>query len=72
MEFKYNGTLLYKMFQIELEIELNKVYLRKLRLMKRITNKDEINKINRLKDEIEEIKKIIYKLESKLFYYWSN
>ena len=40
--------------------------------MKRTTNKDEINKINRLKDEIEEIKKIIYKLESKLFYYWSN
>lgn len=72
MEFRYNETLLYKMFQIELEIELNKVYLRKLRLMKRITNKDEINKINRLKDEIEEIKKIIYKLESKLFYYWSN
>ena len=37
--------------------------------MKRITKKDEIHKINRLKDEIEEIKKIIYKLESELFYY---
>ena len=69
MEFKYNGTLLYKMFQIELEIELNKVYLKKLRFMKRITKKDEINKLNRLTYEIEEIKKIIYKLESKLFYY---
>lgn len=69
MKFKYNETLLYKIFQIELEIELNKVYFKKLRLMKRITKKDEIHKINRLKDEIEEIKKIIYKLESGLFYY---
>ena len=69
MKFKYNETLLYKIFQIELEIELNKVYLKKLRLMKRITKKDEIHKINRLKDEIEEIKEIIYKLESELFYY---
>lgn len=69
MKFKYNETLLYKIFQIELEIELNKVYLKKIRLMKRITKKDEIHKINRLKDEIEEIKKIIYKLESELFYY---
>lgn len=69
MEFKYNETLLYKGLQKEIEIELNKVYLKKLRFMKRITKKDEINKINRLKDEIEEIKKIIYKLESELFYY---
>lgn len=69
MEFKYNETLLYKGLQKEIEIELNKVYLKKLRFMKRITKKDEINKINRLKYEIEEIKKIIYKLESKLFYY---
>lgn len=69
MKFKYNETLLYKIFQIELEIELNKVYLKKLRLMKRITKKDEIHKINRLKYEIEEIKEIIYKLESELFYY---
>ena len=37
--------------------------------MKRITKKDEINKLNRLTYEIEEIKKIIYKLESELFYY---
>ena len=29
MKFKYNETLLYKIFQIELEIELNKVYLKK-------------------------------------------
>lgn len=69
MEFRYNETLLYKGLQKEIEIELNKVYLKKLRFMKRITKKDEINKINRLKDEIEEIKKIIYKLESELFYY---
>ena len=69
MKFKYNETLLYKIFQIELEIELNKVYLKKLRLMKRITKKNEIHKLNRLTYEIEEIKKIIYKLESKLFYY---
>lgn len=69
MEFKYNETLLYKGLQKEIEIELNKVYLKKLRFMKRITKKDEINKINRLKYEIEEIKKIIYKLESELFYY---
>lgn len=69
MEFRYNETLLYKGLQKEIEIEFNKVYLEKLRFMKRITKKDEINKLNRLTYEIEEIKKIIYKLESKLFYY---
>jgi hypothetical protein len=69
MEFRYNETLLYKGLQKEIKIELNKVYLKKLRFMKRITKKDEINKINRLTYEIEEIKKIIYKLESELFYY---
>jgi hypothetical protein len=69
MEFRYNETLLYKGLQKEIEIEFNKVYLKKLRFMKRITKKDEINKLNRLTYEIEEIKKIIYKLESKLFYY---
>lgn len=69
MEFRYNETLLYKGLQKEIEIELNKVYLKKLRFMKRITKKDEINKLNRLTYEIEEIKKIIYKLENELFYY---
>jgi len=69
MEFRYNETLLYKGLQKEIEIEFNKVYLKKLRFMKRITKKDEINKLNRLTYEIEEIKKIIYKLESELFYY---
>lgn len=68
MEFNYDETLFYKRIQIEMEISLNKVYLKNLRFMKRITRKTETNILNKLKYEIDEVKKNILKLEDKLFY----